>query len=250
MSSDRPRVPLPVARSLRQEAGFGCACCGNPFVEYHHIVPYAVDQHFREADMLALCPYCHHAANIGAMTEHTQREHKRNPYNLKNGRATGQLWVNQSVCTVKLGSLVFSNNGRILEINGEPIISIEACEDGRVELSLTLYDEQDNLILQIVKNEWIHGDVGVWDFEYGFNKLTLRTKHRSIDLHIDASNPGSPIYIRADLWRLGKAVRVNKQGVYIDRSLKERPSISGISFDRMYMKLDFINDIYGLEVDI
>ena len=54
-------TPEGVKRLLRQEAGFGCARCGHPYLEYHHIIPYKDDQHFRSEDMVCLCGNCHPA---------------------------------------------------------------------------------------------------------------------------------------------------------------------------------------------
>jgi hypothetical protein len=43
----RPKIPAAVARQLRQEAGFGRCCCGVPILQYHHIIPWAAEAHFR-----------------------------------------------------------------------------------------------------------------------------------------------------------------------------------------------------------
>ncbi len=70
--TDRPRTPEPVARQLCQEAGFGCCKCGVPIIEYHHIIKWSVDQHFRPEDMMVLCP-THHDEAGSAMDEAEQR---------------------------------------------------------------------------------------------------------------------------------------------------------------------------------
>ena len=76
--SKRPEVPYPVRRILRQEAGFGCCTCGFPIYQYHHIVPYAHEHHYRPQDMMTLCPNCHAQATAGAMPESEQRHYKAN----------------------------------------------------------------------------------------------------------------------------------------------------------------------------
>jgi hypothetical protein len=40
MAEDRPPIPLPVKRLVRQQCAFGCVLCGLPLYEYDHIVPY------------------------------------------------------------------------------------------------------------------------------------------------------------------------------------------------------------------
>ena len=74
----RKNTPEKVKRLLRQEAGFGCASCGHPFLEYHHIIPYEKDQHFRPEDMVCLCGNCHTIfENLGY---DLQYKVKKNPY--------------------------------------------------------------------------------------------------------------------------------------------------------------------------
>jgi hypothetical protein len=65
----RPRIPLPVARQLRQEAGFGCYVCGLPVVQYHDIVPYHEDDPYPVEEIMILCLFPRHdQATKGALT--------------------------------------------------------------------------------------------------------------------------------------------------------------------------------------
>ncbi len=50
---------------LRQEAGFGCAICGNPLIQNAHIIEYHLTQEIRAEDMITLCPDCHMEADAG-----------------------------------------------------------------------------------------------------------------------------------------------------------------------------------------
>lgn len=85
----RPPTPADVERTLRQEAGFGCAKCGHPYVEFHHIVPYAEEQHFRPEDMVALCGNCHPA--VSKQGQDRQYGVKHNPFNPRSGLFRGAL---------------------------------------------------------------------------------------------------------------------------------------------------------------
>ena len=84
--------------------GFGCCKCGRPVYQYHHIIDYAIEQHFRPEDMMILCPYCHDEATK-AMPELEQRGHKANPYNIQRGMVSGSLEINHSECAVDLGTV-------------------------------------------------------------------------------------------------------------------------------------------------
>jgi hypothetical protein len=89
-TTSRPDIPAAVDRQLRQEAGFGCCRCGNPIFEYHHIIPWAVEAHFRPEDMMVLCFY-HHREFGTAMPEAEQRTYKSRPYKIQHGPAGGLL---------------------------------------------------------------------------------------------------------------------------------------------------------------
>jgi hypothetical protein len=73
-------------------------------LQFHHIIPYATEQHFRVEDMVALCPNHHDLANAGAINEDEQRSLKIEPYNCVNGYAGGQLAVDQRDTHVTLGT--------------------------------------------------------------------------------------------------------------------------------------------------
>lgn len=94
-------TPAAVERALRQEAGVGCALCGHPYVEYHHIVPYADDPHFRPEDMIALCPTDH--VRVAKWSLARQYDLKAKPLNRVRGYARGALDFEKSNLTFNLG---------------------------------------------------------------------------------------------------------------------------------------------------
>jgi hypothetical protein len=63
-------------------------------MQYHHIVPYSVEPHFRPEDMIALCPNHHELANDGALSAEQQRAAKASPYNRQHGHVMGPLYAN------------------------------------------------------------------------------------------------------------------------------------------------------------
>ena len=149
-----------IARHLRKEAGFGCCVCGHPIFQYHHIVPWAADQHFRVKDMMLLCPNHHDMATQGAFPEPKQREFKVNHKNIRDGRVRGNLAVQQTYCAVKVGTIILVNEGPFLRINGEDFLSCYLVE-GQLEISLKLHSEQGDLLLEITRNEWVSGGNGL-----------------------------------------------------------------------------------------
>jgi hypothetical protein len=194
----RPPVPDPVKRLLRQEAGFGCCKCGYPIYQYHHIIPYEVEAHFRPSDMMVLCPNCHTSATNGSLDVDEQRQYKASPYNIRHKRAQGSLIVKQRALAVRLGTVQLEGNGTLIQVGNQPLLGLNVSRDGRLELSIELFDQDDNLLGRIDKNEWITGDAFPWDLEYGERWLRIRSKQRGIGLFIDARH--HPMLVQGTLW--------------------------------------------------
>jgi hypothetical protein len=198
----RPPTPEPVKRKLRQEAGFGCCVCGIPIYQYHHIIEYSEEQHFRPEDMMILCPNHHDAATQHAMLEEEQRYHKAHPYNIVHGYASGQLTVNQKYCSVLIGNFILETNGRLLTIGSETLLALGIGPRGTLEISLRLYDQHNRLEAVIENNEWETGPSFPWDITSSWQKITIRRKHGEIVLDINTKMKGDgPLELRADLWR-------------------------------------------------
>ncbi|WNG79930.1 hypothetical protein C6A86_016810 [Mycobacterium sp. ITM-2016-00316] len=64
MSDDRPPIPDPMKREVRQRCGFGCVICGHPIYEYEHMDDYAVVKRHGVANITLLCDG-HHRLKTG-----------------------------------------------------------------------------------------------------------------------------------------------------------------------------------------
>ncbi len=235
-------VPDAIARQLRQEAGFGCCKCGYPVFQYHHIVPYNEDEHFRPEDMMVLCPNCHGMATRGALPRSEQRELKLNPFSVSRGYTNGLLTVtqtnpqiairNHAVITsetdptwdetavlgpaILVGGVATIGLGPILVVDDEVLLSLTS-EGGRLEISAKLYDSEGNLLVEIDRNEWKSNDSLPWDLDFRHNILTIRNRPRNIALDIDASKAEqSLLSIKGTFWAKGLCIRLTRQGVMID----------------------------------
>lgn len=206
------RPPAAIARQLRQEAGFGCCKCGNPIIQYHHILSWADEVHFRPEDMMVLCPTCHDMATKGAMPEEVQRELKRNPRNIRDGRVKGILAVYQKYCAVRVGSMFLVGEGPFLQIDGNDLLELYL-GDGNLELSLKLYSEQSDLLLEIVRNEWILGDPLPWDIKADWQIITIRERKGQVSLTLDARTIPTTLY--AQFWYNRKYIKCTNTSVEI-----------------------------------
>lgn len=78
-------VPNAVKQQLRQEAGFGCVCCGFGIYTYEHIIDFVnVDCH-RPEDMALLCHQCQAKVTRRQLSKATVKRAKENPKALEVG---------------------------------------------------------------------------------------------------------------------------------------------------------------------
>lgn len=183
--SDRPAVPNEVKRRLRQEAGFGCCFCGHPFLTYHHIVPYAEDQHFRADDMMVVCDNCHRACTNGALTMREQRQAKARARNVVEGLVRGRLYVTSDKLTVLFAGGVAINTPRLLSAGDRTIVGAKRCEDGRVLMSALVQNSEGRFVAQLSDNDWTADVSQVWDFECSHRQATVRSGPGDINFSID-----------------------------------------------------------------
>ena len=234
-------IPEPIKRKIRQKAGFGCCKCGFPIIEYHHIIK---DSENPE-DIMVFCPIHHHEATVGAMLEKEQRFHKANPYNIEQGFVEGTLKVNQETPVVTIGGNQFVGDGNFILVDGENLLSIEINE-GRLELSMKLYDKKDKLVAEVESNEWISGNPLPWDLESKFQWLRIRRKPRDIELEIDARN--YPIDIRADMWRKGQNFQLNPKLLLFNGVVKEA-GLRNLCLVALQLEADTSKQVFSIGPD-
>jgi hypothetical protein len=173
--------------------------CGHPFVEYHHIDEFSEDPHHDPRRMMALCPNHHHQATVGALSRDAQVCYKSEPYNIARGFADGALKVNARAIAVEVGTNFFVGPGFKFLVDNESLLTLASDSGGRLSLSLTLYDEADQLQFIVDENEWVTGDPAPWDIQYGYNVLKIRRKLGDVTLDIDAR--ALPVSVRGTLNR-------------------------------------------------
>jgi hypothetical protein len=216
MASRSP--PAEVQRTLRQEAGFGCCRCGYPFYQYHHIVSWHEDEHYRPDDMMILCPNHHDEVTTGKVPEPEQREWKANPFNIREGYASGTLRIDQKELVVNLGGSRFVEVPVLLQMNGEDIIAIKHSEQGRLLVSMCSYDENDSLLFSIIDNEWKTGANLPWDLDSKWRHVVLRHKRRDVGLEIDARQ--DPVKVRGTFWKRGRRFKATENTLNDNRGVR------------------------------
>jgi hypothetical protein len=231
-------IPEPIKRIVRQQAGFGCCKCGLPIFEYHHIVRASQDP----ADIMLLCPNHHHEATVGAMKEEEQKPYKNSPYNVNQGFVQGKLKLNQTEPEIIIGSTTFIGRGEMICVDKEALISL-GLESGRLQLSVRLYDKNDDLVAEIKDNEWVSGDPLPWDLESGFQTLRIRRRIGDISLEIDARE--TPIKMRADIWRKGQNYKISQSELSVDGAVVQA-SIVGGTIEGLCLNIDTLKKEFAV----
>lgn len=139
-------------------------------------------------DMMALCPLCHRS--IDSYPVEKQREFKLNPFNKINSPPGGEIVAFQQKTIVEFGGLSIIGNGPLLSEEGQTLFGYRISEDGAFLISLTLKDPFGKITLTISDNEWIRGDLDIFDFEFkaGSKYLSITEKEGFSKLQIDARN--------------------------------------------------------------
>ncbi|GAA2850105.1 hypothetical protein EDC40_101350 [Aminobacter aminovorans] len=234
-NSVRSAVPSPVKRQLRQEAGFGCCVCGNPILQYHHIVEWADENHNRPEDMMALCPLHHDQATKGAFPEIEQRQAKAQPCNVSNGLAKGLLAVRQSYPAIQLGSVIVVNEGDVLDIDGQVVLGMEI-RDGAMLVSANLRSQSNVSLCVLDRNEWISGNPMAWDIEADWQKLTIRERAGSINLSINAQR--IPASLTGTFWLNGQRFQISGNGIAMDKGSAPGVSIAELALVGISLRIN------------
>lgn len=204
----RQATPKEVERSLRREAGFGCAKCGHPYIEYHHIVPFASDKHFRVEDMVAVCGNCH--PEISGFGLGRQYRIKSNPFNISRGVFSGALSFDRAVLDFDIGNLRVINTPILLQAFDTPLISCRI-DEGQVLVSMVFFDDELRPLLRIVDNEIEFRVDDIWDFEYKFNYVVVRCDARDTILKLDFRNAQAAIETRFNI--CGQGINISRRGL-------------------------------------
>lgn len=224
MNDSRPSVPSAVKRQLRQESGYGCTFCGHPFIQYHHIIPWREDHHFRPEDMMVLCGNCHYLVTVDSVSEAEQRSGKSRPKNIIDGKSRGRLFVNSTEPIVSIGGGKFINTPDLVRAGGKSILSAKVDDgSGRLLVSALIQDDKGKLLAKIVNNEWELEISNVWDFEVFPQSARIREAPRAVNFFIDCHDDE----VRFEgLWNIdGKSLEFTKEKIVFGNTTYTSPTV-------------------------
>jgi 5-methylcytosine-specific restriction endonuclease McrA len=113
---ERPSIPEPIKRAVRQACGFGCILCGYPIYDYDHVVPYATTEEHTIENLCLLCGRHHTEKNRGLLPVEKVREARLDPINKRTGVSEAEyLHYSGKSCIVRLGNYVATNDLSFME---------------------------------------------------------------------------------------------------------------------------------------
>lgn len=219
MSEPRPPTPKAVERALRQEAGFGCAMCGCPFVVYHHIVPWEEEHHFRVEDMMAVCPNCHSA--VERLPRDRQYKIKEAPYNIEKGFVKGSL-VYDGAGGLDIGGNFIFGTPYIIAYNGDLVLGYGKV-DGENSIYANIVDERSTKSLLINWNSVEFAAKDFWDFEFKWNYVKVRNGPRNIFFELDMRQPRG--FVRCSLVFGRTTIDLQKDALFFRSSVSEGKNV-------------------------
>lgn len=205
----RQRPPAAVRRQLRKEANFGCVICGAPIIEYHHIVPYSEEEHNDPDRMVVLCR--NHHAEAGpqaeAITPEQLYEYKEDPFN--SDIVEYDFNFESNIPFIQFGGNFFqlksNDQMTLLRIADQPLVGI-TFEDGILQFSARLFDENGSLIAELNQNEWWAETDSVWDLIYKGNHFKIWHQEREIGLEANYDSDQDLISMRGSFYAEGEHV--------------------------------------------
>ena len=224
----RPEIPAGMKRAVRRKAYWGCCMCGNPLIQYHHIIPWSKVHEHTEDNLIALCPNCHSQADHNFFHGDMLKKAIENPHNKDNHSVHQKTPLMDYDHTVlRVGGNNFSFTNKVLRCNDLDLITLKRGEDGTALLSAKFFDCNGSLLAEIVDNEWIaNTDVDLWDIQYhadGHLKINLEPRNIMLDLR----KTDNALVLEGVMYAYGMKVVLSKDEMFFNSS---RIRLSGNSF--------------------
>jgi hypothetical protein len=218
------KIPLPIQRQVRQRCGFGCIFCGLPLYEYDHILGWEKTKRHDADEITLLCDQHHREKTSGLLTTEQLIKANEKPYNLRNGVSKPyDLHYEGEICEIVIGSNTFrhridSENNCVypIVIDDTVLVGFELI-DNHLLFNLKLFDESNNLVMLIDRNQLIYS-ISPWDIQFIGKNLIIRENSREILVDILFEPPNTIIVNRGRFLFNGVQILINRTYLVIGNS--------------------------------
>jgi trigger factor len=210
-------IPLPIQREIRQRCGFGCVVCGLPLYEYDHVIDWSKAKTHDPNQITLLCDQHHREKTSGLLPIEEVREANDTPFCHKNGVSKPyDLHYSGTEIEAIIGSNTYktkckNGTGVIcpIVIDGLPLLAFYI-QDNHLLLNLNIFDEFNQLVLQIVNNQLIQSR-SPWDIQLVGKNLIIREAERKILIDIKFDTPNKITLNRGRFLFNGVEILINKE---------------------------------------
>jgi trigger factor len=193
--------------------------CGLPLYEYDHLVPWSEVETHEAHNLVLLCDRHHREKTSGLLPLARVIEANKAPANLSTGVSSPfDLHYGGHDCEALIGSNVHTwprmHDGLMtvpVLIDDTPIVMFRV-EDGHLLLAVQLFDEDNELLVQVFDNELVFS-TEEWDVEFEGRKLTVRSAPRNVFVGMTFEPPSRVVIDRGRIWRNG--IKVTIQQAYV-----------------------------------
>jgi len=213
------RIPIPenIKRELRQEVNFGCAICGNPLFEYHHIIPIEEKQHNDPNHMIVLCANHHRLADNGTIKRNILYEIKKKPFN--SDKTTDKFIFQSRFPGIVLGTVAVLFLKNIINFDGKVVLAMDIRYSGFLQLDAEIFDIDGNVIASIKNNEWIVYTTDIWDMKYHGKHLKIWNEQKKVGFEIEYSPANDLVFINGRFCYNSRSIQVSKgYGIIYDQA--------------------------------
>lgn len=204
---------------IRKRDGFGCVICGIGIHTYEHYNPEFSESKFHDIAGICLLCFQHQGESFKKLLSKTTiAEHAKNPKCKQKGFANAFFDLKFPI-VIRLGNITFRTEGdkehNILILGDEIMIKVNASTIGEpFQFSAIFKDKNDNISLQINKNEWI-ASVNNWDIKQIGNRVNIVSDPSDMRITIVANPPHELIFKELDMYHKGNKVHFDNKGKLI-----------------------------------
>jgi hypothetical protein len=215
----RPPICTKIKRDVRKRCGFGCVICGMPLYEYEHMEEWAIVKRHVADEITLLCNQHHREKTNGLLSVAAVRKANSDPINRRGTSSSYPFHAQPATLTINVGNNIFyyksdlpSSGFIVISISAEPILWFTF--DGYyLLLNISLFDNENKLILEIRDNELIYS-TELWDVTFIGKTLTIKTASRETALVLTVSPNEKIIHIqKAKFYSNGLCIDVNEDGI-------------------------------------
>lgn len=184
-------IPAEVRRQVRQRCGFGCVRCGLALYDYEHFDPDFKDATAHLVDGITLlCMQCNQKRRRGILSVESVRLANSNPLCRRQGFASESFDFGAEYFEVAFSGVTFTECDHLIEVNGFPILSINAPQGPAqpYRLSGRFADDTGDITLKIEDNVWSAG-ADNWDVECVGPRIFIRYGPRNVSLVLKSQPP-------------------------------------------------------------